>query len=100
MSNATTIIGNILNDSRARNRHRPRRNNKGSKDCSINIAENRALSDQDPNIDNRVTQPQSTRESTRTKSHGPSHVTDTYGIITGLSHRYQMRNTSLRIHHT
>jgi hypothetical protein len=94
MFEVTTVIGNSLIGTCTRIRHNPRRNNIGSTNCGISTTTIRVQSDQDPNRDNWVTQPRSTREAARTKSHGPSHVTDAHGIIIGFAHRDHARTTS------
>jgi hypothetical protein len=94
MVEATIVTGNSLIGTCARIKYNPRRHNKGSTDCRINTTDSREESDQDPNRDSRVTQSRGTREATRTKSHGPSHLTDANGIIIGFSHKYHAGTTS------
>jgi hypothetical protein len=98
MSDVTTIIGNNPTNTCIRVRQRPRRHNKGSKDCGTNTTDNRAQSDPDSSRDIQVTQPRSTREATRTKTLGPSRVIEVDGSITGLAHRDHVGTTSSSRH--
>jgi hypothetical protein len=99
MFKATTVVGNNMIGTCTRIRNNPIRNNRGSTNCSINISESRVKSNQDPSRDIHDTQPQSTSEDGRNKSHGPSPVTYSHGIIIWFSHKDHARNISLGRHH-